>query len=405
MALSKYRTFIKRLQSLTMWPCRLFLDIDNVARSGFCYHQYRYYFCAFVSSHYTNTVEGDEQDLLRCAFCRCTLANWKRDTDPWQEHATAAPFCIHLMACKGNDYIFRALQKEEVIDGHSAADCFSKLFQTGILKNLYAYGVRKIIDLKQQSDEATEYNPVKTYMTYSGVKFAMPIRIHLTEFTSRRETLNRIPEIYRRSLKLDEMADAGLYFTDHSRGDMTVLQTVLSLIANCLCICFCLRSLAAGNCFKKTRQICSEFRKAQHNAGHTWKRKSGPDNEGVELFHFEHMLKSLKLSGPDDAKQKRSLRHRGEKRRQRCACCQQRRREKKLRQESLRMPGSFLQRFISKGNCVGPHTCFKCGSEDSMNSILCVSLCCDIIVCGKCVVNGECPKCNVSNAAVNMQTA
>ncbi|XP_053396375.1 baculoviral IAP repeat-containing protein 7-B-like isoform X3 [Mercenaria mercenaria] len=400
MALSKYRTFIKRLQSLTMWPCRLFLDIDNVARSGFCYHQF----------------EGDEQDLLRCAFCRCTLANWKRDTDPWQEHATAAPFCIHLMACKGNDYIFRALQKEEVIDGHSAADCFSKLFQTGILKNLYAYGVRKIIDLKQQSDEATEYNPVKTYMTYSGVKFAMPIRIHLTEFTSRRETLNRIPEIYRRSLKLDEMADAGLYFTApgclrcyycdfdfqdwHQHGDPWQLH--ISQNPDCMHII-----LIKGDDFVqlKTRQICSEFRKAQHNAGHTWKRKSGPDNEGVELFHFEHMLKSLKLSGPDDAKQKRSLRHRGEKRRQRCACCQQRRREKKLRQESLRMPGSFLQRFISKGNCVGPHTCFKCGSEDSMNSILCVSLCCDIIVCGKCVVNGECPKCNVSNAAVNMQTA
>lgn len=392
MVLSKYRSYTERIQSLTLWPCRLFLDIDEVAQCGFFY----------------NPFEGDEANQLRCAFCKCTIAYWNRNTNPWIEHAIGQPFCIHLMACKGMEFIFRAIQNDEMINEETGDGCFSKIYQTGISKNLYAYGIRKITDFKSPSNEKEEYDAVSTYVTYGGLMFTMPIVFNMTEFAARRDTLNSIPELYRKDLKLEQMAEAGFFFITsgclrcyycgftfqdwHKHRDSWLFH--ISQHPDCMHII-----LLKGEDYHQLRRqgICSYQQGIQHNPLRVLKRKSSPDNEGGELVHIEHILKSLKLSKLDDAKKKDISKAKGEKRRQRCACCQQRRREKKLRRESIRTPANFLQRFILKGKCDGPHVCYKCGSGDDVY----VSMCCCIIMCNACVAGDKCPNCT-KMTSVNM---
>lgn len=78
--------------------------------------------------------------------------------------------------------------------------------------DLYAYGVKKIMEYKQQSPVTSEYNPVSTYTTLSGIQFTMPVHLDMTEFSARQDSLNKIQETFRKNLKLDEMAEAGLFF-------------------------------------------------------------------------------------------------------------------------------------------------------------------------------------------------
>lgn len=78
--------------------------------------------------------------------------------------------------------------------------------------DLYAYGVKRIMDFRQQSSVTSKYNPVLTYTTLSGIQFTMPVHLDMTEFSARHDSLNRIPETSRRYLKLDEMAEAGLFY-------------------------------------------------------------------------------------------------------------------------------------------------------------------------------------------------
>lgn len=47
-------------------------------------------------------------DLVRCFYCGTGIWDWKRDDNPFVEHARYSPGCSFLRAIKGSTFIFRS---------------------------------------------------------------------------------------------------------------------------------------------------------------------------------------------------------------------------------------------------------------------------------------------------------
>nr|CAB3225643.1 baculoviral IAP repeat-containing protein 3 [Phallusia mammillata] len=78
--------FPARIRTFISWPQHLVAATAVViAQAGFFYLQ--------------------ERDRVKCYYCNGGLQNWKKDDDPWFEHAKWFPHCEHVLHCKGIEYV------------------------------------------------------------------------------------------------------------------------------------------------------------------------------------------------------------------------------------------------------------------------------------------------------------
>ena len=95
-----YRSLRNRVNTLEPVSDRFPVSIVAIAKAGFFY--------------------VEEYDKVVCFACGGGLQDWKKEDDPWYEHARWFPRCIYLLLNKGGEYVSRVRGKgERNIDGET----------------------------------------------------------------------------------------------------------------------------------------------------------------------------------------------------------------------------------------------------------------------------------------------
>lgn len=194
MASSRYGFFDARLETLQIWPGLDSHDVSNIARSGLYY------------------LNVGKKDILRCAFCEFVIANLKSNDDVWKLHAEFVPSCLHLLCCKGLEYVKGILEKdgynEEIQDN---TVMFAQCLKPKVLPDLTISGIIELLERRQHSSSSSPSSrsgSANVYKTYGGVPFRYPKHKDMVDENVRRATFSVV-------LGLDNLAEAGFYYTGH----------------------------------------------------------------------------------------------------------------------------------------------------------------------------------------------
>ncbi|XP_050392201.1 baculoviral IAP repeat-containing protein 7-A isoform X2 [Patella vulgata] len=96
-----YATKASRIASYTMWPSGLSQTPQQLAKAGFFY--------------------AGSGDGVKCFHCGGRLVTWERGEDPWQEHAKWFPKCLYLLQVKGEAFVQRLRNPNNLSEGDHIA--------------------------------------------------------------------------------------------------------------------------------------------------------------------------------------------------------------------------------------------------------------------------------------------